>query len=127
MFFVGSAFIGFGSGLFAVTTLTAAMTLPASGAAGRGLALGAWGAAQATAAGIAVALGGSIRDLVQSWSSSGALGSAMNTPAAGYNAVYHTEILLIFITLIVLGPLVRITAQRPDTPQGGIRLADFPT
>ena len=32
----------------------AAMTMPAGGLAGRGLALGAWGAAQATAAGLAI-------------------------------------------------------------------------
>ncbi|MEM6728758.1 MAG: MFS transporter, partial [Pseudomonadota bacterium] len=51
LFFVGAGLIGFGSGLFAVATLTAAMTLPETGLAGRGLALGAWGAAQATAAG----------------------------------------------------------------------------
>ncbi|MEQ8367505.1 MAG: PucC family protein, partial [Roseicyclus sp.] len=56
LFFTGAACIGFGGGLFSVATLTAAMTMP-SGKAGRGLALGAWGAAQATAAGVSIAMG----------------------------------------------------------------------
>jgi BCD family chlorophyll transporter-like MFS transporter len=59
--------IGFGGGLFSVATLTAAMTMPAAGKAGRGLALGAWGAAQATAAGLSIAIGGGIRDWSTDW------------------------------------------------------------
>jgi MFS family permease len=43
LFFTGAGLIGFGSGLFAVAMLTAAMKMPVSGHAGRGLALGAWG------------------------------------------------------------------------------------
>ena len=74
LFFAGATLIGFGGGLFSVATLTAAMTMPTDGLAGRGLALGAWGAAQATAAGVSIALGGTIRDLVSSAGSSGALG-----------------------------------------------------
>jgi BCD family chlorophyll transporter-like MFS transporter len=58
LFFVGACLIGFGGGLFSVATLTAAMTMPSAGKAGRGLALGAWGAAQATAAGLSIAIGG---------------------------------------------------------------------
>jgi len=57
-FYVGAALIGFGAGLFAVAMLTGAMTMPVLGNAGRGLALGAWGAAQATAMGLGVAMGG---------------------------------------------------------------------
>ena len=56
LFRAGAALIGFGGGLFAVGTLTAAMSLERAGATG--LALGAWGAVQATAAGVAIALGG---------------------------------------------------------------------
>jgi BCD family chlorophyll transporter-like MFS transporter len=67
LFFVGAALIGFGGGLFSVATLTAAMTMPAAGKAGRGLALGAWGAAQATAAGLSIAIGGGIRDWSTDW------------------------------------------------------------
>ena len=62
LFRVGAALIGFGGGLFSVGTLTAAMSLESGGLIG--LALGAWGAVQATSAGIAIGLGGAIRDAV---------------------------------------------------------------
>ncbi|RZM01128.1 MAG: MFS transporter, partial [Sphingomonas sp.] len=59
---VGALTIGGGAGLFSVGTLTAAMALSREGDAG--LALGAWGAVQATAAGLAIALGALARDAV---------------------------------------------------------------
>ncbi|KPQ12949.1 MAG: MFS transporter, BCD family, chlorophyll transporter [Rhodobacteraceae bacterium HLUCCA09] len=125
LFFAGAACIGFGGGLFAVSTLTAAMTMPATGTAGRGLALGAWGAAQATAAGVAIFAGGTIRDAVAATSLPDTLG-----PATGYSMVYHLEIALLFATLAVLGPLVKLgTYRKPDTQtdKPGIGLADLPT
>lgn len=125
LFFAGAAAIGLGGGLFAVATLTAAMTMPANGSAGRGLALGAWGAAQATAAGLSIFLGGTIRDVVNSSGLPETLG-----PAIGYSMVYHVEIGLLFITLIALGPLVRTRAlSSPETQNqtGKIGLADLPT
>ncbi|RVT81976.1 PucC family protein [Rhodobacteraceae bacterium CCMM004] len=127
LFYGGAAGIGLGGGLFAVATLTAAMTLPARGIAGRGLALGAWGAAQATAAGVAIALGGTIRDGVNALAASGALGDVLNHAATGYSVVYHVEIALLFATLIVLGPLVRLGFLKPPPETGKIGLADFPT
>ena len=130
IFFVGAFGIGLGGGLFSVSTLTAAMTMPVGTLAGRGLALGAWGAAQATAAGLAVAFGGAIRDGVNALALSGRLGDALNNPATGYSVVYHIEILLLFGTLVALGPLVRLSFLNPnsDTRGGGkIGLADFPT
>jgi BCD family chlorophyll transporter-like MFS transporter len=44
---------------------------------------------------------------------------------AAYGAVYHLEILLLFISLIALGPVVRKAWQQPEEnkPFG---LADFP-
>ncbi|MCL3883066.1 MFS transporter [Marivita sp. GX14005] len=125
VFFAGAFGIGFGGGLFAVSTLNAAMTMPARGAARRGLALGAWGAAQATAAGLAIFLGGALRDAVGSLAMSGRLGEALTSPTTGYSFVYHLEILLLFITLVALGPLVRTRGIRK--PAGPIGLADFPT
>ncbi|SPH27379.1 hypothetical protein ASD8599_03845 [Ascidiaceihabitans donghaensis] len=129
LFYAGALMIGFGGGLFAVATLTAAMTMPATGKAGRGLALGAWGAAQASAAGLAIAMGGTLRDWISTVATSGAWGTALDTPATGYSFVYHTEIGLLFVTLIVLGPLVRRSG--PPTPMDINRrplgLADFPT
>ncbi len=130
LFFGGAFAIGLGGGLFAVSTLTAAMTLPMGTRAGQGLALGAWGAAQATAAGLAIALGGTLRDLVGSLAMSGAFGDTLASPGTGYSVVYHTELALIFVTLIVLGPLVRLAFLKPKEPTtetGRIGLADFPT
>jgi len=100
----GAVFLGFGGGLFAVGTLTAAMALQSSGA---GLAVGAWGAVQTTAAGLAIALGGLFRDLVTIMAEGGMLGPAMTGPEAGYIAVYHGEILILFMTLVVIGPLAK--------------------
>ncbi len=57
LFCIGATGIGFGSGLFAVCTLTAAMTLGDDFQSG--LALGAWGAVQASAAGVGILLIGS--------------------------------------------------------------------
>ncbi len=128
LFFAGAGLIGNGGGLFAVATLTAAMTMPVGGLAGRGLALGAWGAAQATAAGAGIALGGGLRDLVGEAALSGRLGVALNAPATGYSAVYNLEIVLLFATLIAIGPLVRtVTTQSTAGRHARIGLADFPT
>ncbi|NKX45056.1 PucC family protein [Roseicyclus persicicus] len=126
LFFTGALFIGFGGGLFAVSTLTAAMTMPA-GKAGRGLALGAWGAAQATAAGLSTAIGGGLRDLVNAAATQGHLGVALDNPATGYSVVYHVEILLLFVTLVALGPLVRTATTDRDGGAGKFGLADLPT
>jgi BCD family chlorophyll transporter-like MFS transporter len=127
LFFVGAGLIGFGGGLFSVATLTAAMTMPTAEKAGRGLALGAWGAAQATAAGLAIAIGGGIRDLVNGLATSGQLGEALSNPATGYSVVYHIEILLLFMTLVALGPLVRTATTTSNRATGKIGLADMPT
>lgn len=123
LFAVGSLFIGFGGGLFAVGTLTATMSL--ADRAGSGLALGAWGAVQATATGGGIALGGALRDAVTRVASTGALGPGMVGPEAGYNLVYGLEIVLLFSTLVAAGPLVRSTpAPVPSTTRFG--LAELP-
>jgi len=126
LFYAGATMIGFGGGLFAVSMLTAAMTLPVSGLAGRGLALGAWGAAQATGAGLSILIGGAARDIINHAAVSGALGPALASNATGYSAVYYTEIALLFVTLIALGPLVRTRALHSGN-SGGLRLSEFPT
>ncbi len=128
LFYFGALCIGFGLGLFAVSTLTAAMEMPRRGIVGGGLALGAWGAAQATAAGLAVALGGGIRDTVQGLANAGHLGAGLMTPDIGYSVVYHIEIGLLFLTLIILGPLVKTRIHNSTTHRNQrIGLADFPT
>ena len=127
LFFAGAGLIGFGAGVFAVSTLTAAMSLKTRGV-GAGLALGAWGAAQATAAGLSIFLGGAARDIVGHLAERGVLGPALTDPTLGYTFVYHVEIGLLFVTLIALGPLVRV-APLTATPTTGDRfgIAEFPT
>lgn len=128
LFYIGAWSIGLGAGLFAVATLTAAMSLPEQGVAGRGLVLGAWGAAQATAAGLSIAVGGALRDSVGAYALQGGFGPVFAAPAFGYSVVYIIEIVVLFVTLIALAPLVRVslfTAQsKADTARMG--LVDFP-
>ncbi len=117
-FFAAGVFlVGFGAGLFAHGTLTASMAL--AEADSTGLALGAWGAVQALAAGLAIAAGGLISDGVGSLALSGALGPALQGPATGYAAVYLIELGLLFVTMIAIGPLVRgRTSRRGLEPAG---------
>lgn len=125
LFRLGAACIGFGAGLFSVGTLTAAMNLESDGL--NGLALGAWGAVQATCAGLAIAAGGAIRDGVSALAMHGSLGPALANPATGYSFVYHIELYLLFATLIAIGPLVRTARQSPQPkPAGHFGLAEFP-
>ncbi len=125
LFFAGAGLIGFGAGLFSVSLLTAVIRLPRAGLVDSGLALGAWGAAQATATGIAVALGGGLRDLFGAYAMQGAFGPGMATPFAGYSFVYHLEIGLLFLTIVVIGPLVR--TRTLTTPAHSFGLSEFPT
>ena len=124
LFRAGTVLVGFGSGLFAVGTLTAAMALERVGQSG--LALGAWGAVQATAAGAAVAFGGALRDGVSALAQDGVFGAVLARPATGYGAVYLFEILFLFAALATIGPLVRPLGRRrpPEIPRIG--LADLP-
>ncbi len=103
--------VGFGGGLFAVGTLTAAMALTGDGASG--LAIGAWGAVQASCAGAAIALAGVVRDLVAAAAARGDLGTALSGPASAYSALYCLEIILLFATLAAIGPLSRRTGTIP--------------
>ena len=124
LFYCGTALIGLGAGLFAVGTLIAAMNMASAG--GSGIALGAWGAVQASAAGVSIALGGGLRDIFGQAAMSGALGKALEVPAAGYSFVYHIEIGLLFATLVAIGPLVRFKAGTPQQPSSRFGLAQFP-
>jgi BCD family chlorophyll transporter-like MFS transporter len=124
LFQTGAFFIGLGGGLFSVGMLTAAMDLASSGTGTMsGFALGAWGGVQATAAGIGVGLSGVLRDAVSGFASDGALGAA-TSPATGYITVYQIEIVLLFATLAVIGPLVR--SGKRTTRQPGFGLAQYP-
>lgn len=122
-FWFGVFVIGFGGGLFSCGTLSAAMALAENGRSG--LALGAWGAVQASAVGLAVFVGGAVRDLVSSLALGGALGPAMNDAATGYGFVYHLEILLLFGALAAIGPLARHSSPTSSSPRS-FGLAELP-
>jgi BCD family chlorophyll transporter-like MFS transporter len=122
---LGVFFIGFGGGLFSVSCLVSAMHLDSGGYTG--LVLGVWGAIQASAMGLGIALGGILRDVVQNLSISGYLGTGLNSKFVGYLAVYHLEILLLFLVLIIIGPLVGSSKSLDSTASGKFGLAEFPS
>lgn len=117
LFRIGASLIGFGGGFFAVGTLITAMNLEQGPY--KGLALGAWGAVQASAAGFAIAAGGVLRDLFSQPMLSGAWGEALQNPDMPYSAVYHIEIAMLFVTLALIGPITR------SLKSDGIRQQDF--
>ncbi len=123
LFRAGAFLIGVGGGLFSVGTLTMAMSLQQGEDAG--LALGAWGAVQATAAGASVAAGGMIKDAVGALATSGWMGESLISPVTGYSFVYHLEMYLLFGVLIAIGPLVRRDALPAQTGRK-FGLADLP-
>ena len=107
LFVAGVVLIGFGGGLFGHGTLT--LTMNRAPREHAGLALGAWGAAQATAAGVAVALGGLLRDAVQAWGPGWIGPVPWPAAASGYAFVYAIEIVLLIATVWVMRPLVGST------------------
>lgn len=101
----GALLVGLGGGLFTHGMLT--LTMNRAPKEQSGLALGAWGAAQATAAGVAVALGGIGRDAVDALASRGLLGAALAQPVTGYAAVFALEVALLLATAAVLESMIR--------------------
>ncbi|AHE55343.1 BCD family MFS transporter [Sphingomonas sanxanigenens] len=125
---MGAVAIGIGGGLFSVGTLTAAMAISDDHALGgrTGLALGAWGAVQASCAGVAIVTGGLVRDLVSALAVSGHLGTTLAGPTTGYALVYCVEIVLLVATLVALGPLVRRDAAASPAAAPRFGLNAFP-
>ncbi len=100
LFAMGTFLIGVGAGLFGHGTLTATMRMAPDGQTG--LALGAWGAVQASAAGLAIALGGIIRDTAAQFLPVTGLGAAL-----AYDLVYAIELALLVVTIVAMLPLCR--------------------
>lgn len=99
---------GLGAGLFGHGTLTA--TMRSAPRDQIGLALGAWGAVQTTAAGVAIALGGVIRDVML-------LGpGAANAGAAPYVPVFALEAALLALALVLA---LRVSRRPVDNGTGG--------
>jgi MFS transporter, BCD family, chlorophyll transporter len=95
----GTLMAGFGAGLFGHGTLTA--TMRAAPRDQIGLALGAWGAVQTTAVGVAIAVGGMIRDAIAMSPTAG------SRSAGAYVPVFAVEAGLLVLALIAAIPLLR--------------------
>ncbi len=104
VFSAGALFIGVGGGIFGHGTLT--VTMNRAPEEHIGLALGAWGAVQATAAGLGMAAGGLLRDVVGVLATEGWFGRTLAGPATGYAFVYALEVVLLLANVVVMGALV---------------------
>ncbi|MGE3849555.1 MAG: PucC family protein, partial [Gammaproteobacteria bacterium] len=117
LFLTGNFLIGFSSALFGHGTLTATMNRAPREQAG--LALGAWGAVQASAAGLGVALSGGLRDLVNATSTPLGGLPGLGPGASGYVSVYVLEMILLAVAIVAALPLVpgparsRVVAAHP--------------
>ena len=115
LFIAGTLATGLGAGLFGHATLTATIRNAPSDQIG--LSLGAWGAVQATCAGIGVALAGIVRDVLVSISALSGLQA--HTP---YNVVFTIEIVFLAAAILVAIPIAAHSrktgkADYPATPQ----------
>lgn len=109
LFLLGNFLIGFGGALFGHGTLTATMTRAPKDQAG--LALGSWGAVQATAVGVGMALSGVIRDIVNALQEAPGVAGGAENVAAGYLTVYSIEIALLIVAIMVSLPLLHRGAE----------------
>jgi MFS transporter, BCD family, chlorophyll transporter len=125
LIYAGATVIGFGTGLFSVGTMIAAMGLAQKGSAG--LALGAWGAVQASCAGAGIALGGLMRDGMAYVALQDGMGATLAYRATGYGTVYALEILLLLVTLVVLGPVIGLDIEDGELTTKNFGLTEFPT
>ncbi|MEO1724098.1 MAG: PucC family protein [Pseudomonadota bacterium] len=103
---LGTCLLGFGAGLFGHGTLTA--TMRAAPREQAGLAIGAWGSVQATAAGLGIALGGVLRDVIVAMPESARLGAEM-----AYLPVFGLEMIFLALAAAVALPLLP-RARRTD-------------
>jgi BCD family chlorophyll transporter-like MFS transporter len=102
----GTLLAGFGAGLFGHGTLTA--TMRSAPRDQIGLSLGAWGAVQATSAGLAIAIGGVVRDTIVATE---AVGASAATP---YTSVFMLEAGLLMVALLLALSLWGRDAGRED-------------
>lgn len=109
-FLLGVFGTGMGAGLFGHATLTA--TIRAAPKERIGLALGAWGAVQATAAGIGIALAGIVRDVIV-----GFQGTSGNVSKMPYNVVFIIEIVFLVLAIAVAMPFIKNMKTRRNQPE----------
>ena len=109
VFRIGQALIGVGAGLFYVGTLAATMELADRELSG--VAIGAWGAVQATCLGVSLAIGAFVSDLMPALAEAGHVGEVFLHPAAGYSVVYSIEIVLLIAMVVAAWPLARFSRR----------------
>ncbi len=113
LFVAGTFLAGFGAALFSHGTLVAAMrSAPREQV---GLALGSWGAVQATCMGIAVMIGGLARDLLM------VAGGPDMAPEFAYIPVFGFEMLLLLAALAVAAPFLRMRLVGAREQSGYVR------
>jgi BCD family chlorophyll transporter-like MFS transporter len=123
LFRAGTTLIGFGGGMFSVGMLIIAMEMPEKEMTG--MVLGAWGAVQATASGLSMAVGGVLKDSFANFASKGYLGEALIDKSSGYGLVFALEMSLLFLALVAMAPLSRKKLKEyPHAAQFG--LAELP-
>ena len=105
IFTLGVLLAGIGTGLFGHGTLTATMLLAPR--AQVGIAMGAWGAVQATSQGVGATIGGIVRDLARGLD----LGLAAGSNASGYMLIFGLELALMAATLAAMWPLMNRNAD----------------
>ena len=110
VFLLGTLLTGLGAGLFGHATLTATIGLASRDQIG--LALGTWGAVQATSAGIGVALAGIVRDAILA-----APTEATTAAHAPYNAVFLIEIVFLVLACTTLLPMLAKHVRQRTAPQ----------
>jgi len=124
LFVVGVAIVGVGGGVFSVCTLIAGMAHAQK--SDSGIALGVWGAVQASCAGLAIAFGGALRDIIVLLGDKGVLGPGVVGPLSGYLFVYTLEIFLLFAALIAIGPLAKHALRSTSPKMERLEVQAFP-
>jgi BCD family chlorophyll transporter-like MFS transporter len=101
IFTLGVLLAGIGTGLFGHGTLTATMLLAPRSQVG--IAMGAWGAVQATSQGVGATIGGVIRDVANGMN----IGLDLPGNASGYVIIFALELALMAATLAAMWPLMQ--------------------
>ena len=100
IFTLGVLLAGIGTGLFGHGTLTATMLLAPRSQVG--IAMGAWGAVQATSQGVGATIGGVIRDVANGMN----IGLDLPGNASGYVIIFALELAFMVATLAAMWPLM---------------------
>jgi MFS transporter, BCD family, chlorophyll transporter len=75
---------------------------------------------------VAIALSGFLKDGIASLAAAGKLGQALTDPVTGYAFVYGIELVLIFASLVAVGPLVRRTQSETSQTSRNFGLSELP-